>query len=42
MNAYFDDFKEKMQNRFRIPKTLVGDREKDFFFWLTMIKPISK
>jgi hypothetical protein len=32
MDAYFDDFKEKMQNRFRIPKTLVEEYEKDICF----------
>lgn len=32
MDAYFDEFKEKMENRFRIPKTLVDEYEKDICF----------
>lgn len=32
IDAYFENFKEKMQNRFRIPKQLVDDYEQDIFF----------
>lgn len=32
MDAYFENFKEKIQNRFRIPKQLVDDYEKDICF----------
>ena len=32
MDAYFDNFKEKMQNIFKIPKQLVDDYEEDICF----------
>jgi hypothetical protein len=32
MDVYFDDFKAKMENRFRIPQTLVEEFEKDICF----------
>lgn len=32
MDAYFDEFKERMQNRYRIPKKIVEEFEKDIFF----------
>lgn len=32
MDAYFEKFKEKMQNRFRIPKQLVDDYEQHNYF----------
>ena len=33
MDNYFDVFKEKMNNRFRIPKKLVEDYKDDVFSW---------
>lgn len=32
MDAYFEDFKERMQSRYRIPKQLVEEYEKDICF----------
>ena len=32
MDNYFDAFKDKMNNRFRIPKKLVDDYKDDIFF----------
>ena len=32
MDAYFDDFKERMQNRYRIPRKFVEEFEKDICF----------
>ena len=32
MDNYFDSFKEKMQNRFRISRRLVEDYEQDIYF----------
>lgn len=32
MNNYFEKFKEKMKNRFRIPRKLVEDFEQDICF----------
>lgn len=32
MDNYFESFKEKMKNRFRIPRSLVEDYEKDMCF----------
>ena len=32
MDNYFEFFKEKMNNRFRIPKKLVEDYKNDVFF----------
>lgn len=32
IDAYFDDFKAKMENRFTILKTLIEEYEKDMLF----------
>ena len=32
MDNYFETFKEKIKNRFKIPKNIVEDYEKDIYF----------
>ena len=42
MDNYFDAFKDKMYNRFKIPKNFFEDYKYDIFLWLIMIKCIYK
>ena len=50
MDSYFETFKEKMNNRFKIPKKLVSDYRDDwlvitmmmYVLWLIMIMCIYK